>query len=675
MTGAQLSPKNTIRGLKPIIAWPAIFALIILAVVRSSVATRTDGFAADEPYHITAGVSYVKLRDFRLNPEHPPLVKLWVGAALAPDFQLPPLQPLSDKFAEREFTERAVFLQNDPDRVQQRTRAAMFCLNALLLLFLAFAVARTVGNAVAIGTIAFLAIDPTVSAHLPVVLTDLPVALLSATAVLFAVQALRSRHWLDVSLAGFALGLSLGAKHSGLIALLIVGTLGAVQVISAKTERRRTLVVAIAILLGALLILWGLYGFRLSETASGVEAFNRPLALKVDDVRSRIARPTLRVLERSRLLPRAYVWGLADTVRAGMEGRGIPVYFLGHVYTDRGPVYFFPVVLAAKLPLGLLALSLSGLIWFWQRKLPGSWDPPGMGLLLLAFGFLLALARGVSYGGVRHALPVLVVLGVFGGMVSSWGLFSGSRLAKILVVVALLTGAISAVPRVRPWEYFNEVAGGPGGAYVHFGDEGVDMGQRTRDIVRYYREHLEPSGDVPYLLYPMAGTEQKRRGVRTQASNDEDVKLLDVSGTFLVTSTAIFQDPRYQSFSQEAPVERIGNLMIYRGTFHLPWLRETKLLLRARRFLAMPEPDFEQVQEALSEVLTINPNNFGALLQMGNLKLRRGERDEAVKFYSRAREQVSDNAGMSAALTRQIERLTSSEPIERIPPVRDPREE
>ena len=89
----------------------------------------------------------------------------------------------------------------------------------------------------------------------------------------------------------------------------------------------------------------------------------------------------------------------------------------------------------------------------------------------------------------------------------------------------------------------------------------------------------------------------------------------------------------------------------------------------------MPEPDFEQVQEALSEVLTINPNNFGALLQMGNLRLRRGERDEAVKFYSRAREQVSDNAGMSAGLTRQIERLTSSEPIERIPPVRDPREE
>src|SRR5512132_3704995 len=123
--------------LRPALAWPAIVALIILAVVRSAIATRTDGFTVDDAYHITAGVSYVKLRDFRLNPEHPPLVKLWAGAALAPGFHLPPLPPLADKFAEREFNESVVFLENDPDRVQTRARIAMFALNGLLLLFLA----------------------------------------------------------------------------------------------------------------------------------------------------------------------------------------------------------------------------------------------------------------------------------------------------------------------------------------------------------------------------------------------------------------------------------------------------------------------------------------------------------------------------------------------------------
>lgn len=100
MANAQLTNDNkTLHFLRPLVAWAAIIALIVLAVIRSSVATRTDGFTGDEAYHITAGVSYVKLRDFRLNPEHPPLVKLWVGAALARDFQLPFLPTLSDKLA------------------------------------------------------------------------------------------------------------------------------------------------------------------------------------------------------------------------------------------------------------------------------------------------------------------------------------------------------------------------------------------------------------------------------------------------------------------------------------------------------------------------------------------------------------------------------------------------
>jgi hypothetical protein len=57
--------------------------LICGAVVRSAIATRFDDFTIDEPYHIVAGVSYVQRADFRINPEHPPLVKLWVGSIIS----------------------------------------------------------------------------------------------------------------------------------------------------------------------------------------------------------------------------------------------------------------------------------------------------------------------------------------------------------------------------------------------------------------------------------------------------------------------------------------------------------------------------------------------------------------------------------------------------------------
>jgi hypothetical protein len=69
---------------------------------RSAIATRLDGFTMDEAYHIAAGASYLRFGDFRLNPEHPPLVKLWVGTVMAvTGFHLDPLRRFSDKLDER----------------------------------------------------------------------------------------------------------------------------------------------------------------------------------------------------------------------------------------------------------------------------------------------------------------------------------------------------------------------------------------------------------------------------------------------------------------------------------------------------------------------------------------------------------------------------------------------
>jgi hypothetical protein len=164
-----------------------LILVIAAATIRSAIATRLDGFTVDEAYHIAAGVFYVRLVDFRINPEHPPLVKLWVGSFIAPTgFRAGTLRSFSDKQDERTFAEEDVYLHNDPDAVQKRARIAMFALNGSLLLALGFAARRAFGFGAALGTIAFLAIDPTVAAHLPVVMTDLPVSLLCAVTVLLS---------------------------------------------------------------------------------------------------------------------------------------------------------------------------------------------------------------------------------------------------------------------------------------------------------------------------------------------------------------------------------------------------------------------------------------------------------------------------------------------------------
>ncbi len=307
-----------------------VLLLVVLGIVRSAMATRLDGFTLDEAYHIAAGVSYVKYGDFRINPEHPPLVKLWVGSIIAATgFQLEPLRQFSDKPDERAFTQSAVFLKNNPDSVQRRARDAMFVLNALLLISLALALERVFDAAVALGALLFLVIDPTVAAHWPVVMTDLPVALLLATATLLSTRAFRDWLWKDPAACSLFLGLALAAKHSAPVVLLSVVLIGTWVAFSRPIQqggdsRRRRLTRVGAVLAGAMSILWGFYFFRYAETRTGQELFNRPLAEKIRDVNTPFYHSVLAGMAASHVVPRAYLWGFADTVHAGMEGRPFP---------------------------------------------------------------------------------------------------------------------------------------------------------------------------------------------------------------------------------------------------------------------------------------------------------------------------------------------------------------
>lgn len=79
-----------------------IVLLAALAVARSWYGTRLDSFTIDEPWHIVAGTVYVRGGDRHLNPEHPPLAKLWVGAWMPAAFRVGPEPGLREKAQERE---------------------------------------------------------------------------------------------------------------------------------------------------------------------------------------------------------------------------------------------------------------------------------------------------------------------------------------------------------------------------------------------------------------------------------------------------------------------------------------------------------------------------------------------------------------------------------------------
>jgi len=658
-----------------------LLLLVAAAIVRSAIATRLDGFTIDEAYHIAAGVSYVRLGDFRINPEQPPLVKLWVGSVISrTGFRASALRAFSDKHDERTFAEEDVYLHNDPDAVQKRARAAMWALNGMLLVALGFAVRRAFGPGVALGTIAFLAIDPTVAAHLPVVMTDLPVSLLSASAVLFTIPAFRGWKWADVLACSVALGLALAAKHSAPVFLIFVSLSGCVKALltpgpDVLTSCLSRLARVIAVVLCALAVLWATYRFRYTESAASEEVFNRPLAGKIADVRSSAYRAALQAMRATNIAPRAYLWGLADTVRACLEGRVELITAFGRAYIGTGPKYYFPAMVALKLPIGLTCLVLVGLFAFAARRVSSEGF---MTVLSAAVLFLLVLLAGSTYGGIRHAMPIVVLLAVVAGAGMQFAFCSKSTAWKAAAAASLALALMSGLPVMRPWEYFNEIIGGASHAWPYFSDEGVDLGQRVKELADYYHRAVEPSGEIPFIFYgPISEVEEKARRIdwlgRDIKRDQSRLESATLSGTVIVDARFLGKKPFWDiaALRNASPAARFGNLMVFRGTFACGPLLASSLYQESLSAVFADKPEWATAERLLRESAALDPTAFFVNIELGNVYLREGRHDDALLAYSDALKYAPRDPELRQPIQAHIQRV-SSEPPDRIPPLRDP---
>ncbi len=661
--------------------------IVAAAIVRSNIATGLDSYTYDEAYHAGAGAAYVKTGDFRLNPEQPPLVKLWVGAYVAlRGYQLSPYRPLSDKEAERDFVEEDAYVHNDPLVLQSRTRAAMLALNGLLILLFAFSARRLFGDVAAVGSTLFFAIDPTVAAYMPVVMTDLPIALTSGIALLTAAKAFQSWKAADLALAAGGVGLALSAKHSGIITLIAVALVGLgiaclfSKGVGAKVRLLRSAKVA-GVVLGGIIVLWGTYGFSYYETPGvAEETFNRKLADKISDVRAPAYRAALSAASRLCLFPRAYTWGMADTIRAGIDGRAIQVLAFGQSYYSKAPFYFFPGIVLAKLPIGLILLCLIGAGLVISRRVPNEFYLPVACLTVFSALFLVFLIRGSTYGGMRHATPLLPIMAVLFGIGTYAAVELRSRILKATAAACVVFALVSAVPQMRPWEYFNELAGGSANGHLYFNDEGVDLSQRAGEAARFYHEELEPKGEVPFLAYFSNDADLKARGMdwvgRDDQRDERRFEAETITGTVMIGANELNEGIWWdvaKPFRNVVPTRRLGNLFIFTGTFERP-----KAMLARHIFyhtiyskIYVKEPDLPAAIEGIERSLALDDSCFFVSLELGNQYLAVGNREKALAAYeaSLARAPMSDS--IYDQLSDQISKLRSGEPDE-IPPIRNP---
>ena len=670
-----------------------VILLALAAIGRSAWGTRLDGLTVDEPWHIVAGVEYVRTGDFRLNPEHPPLTKLWVGAAMPASFVLRPKGHLGEKAAERDLVEEIFFFDNDFTAAQRRARLAMFTFHFLLLAATGLLLCRSCGLVWAAGTLLFIAVEPTLGAHEPVVMTDLPLALTLVLAALCAGRLCCTWSWRWAAALGLAMGLALAAKHSalpGLAGICVFTTAAAAFAAPAAGGRLRGLPArALRLLLAgaaALAVLWACYGFRFHAAPDGSDLFNRPMADKIADLQIPLWRGLIEKADSWRLLPRSYLWGLADTVRAGVEGRGQNVHFLwGRSVKGAPPWYTWPSFLAGKLPLALSALAALSIVLLWRER-PALPARAALGAVLaMAAAHLLALAGSQgSYAGVRHALPLTLTLAILsgGGWWLAWHRRSralGGALAGLLLLAVATTWN-----EPRLWEYHNELAGGTAGAWRYFRNEGTDLGQRSLEIQRFHQTAVAPSGEKLYSDYWFAeeqalalGLNFARRVENLEDSNTEGT----YEGYFVYQVEARLPQPDLdwdpaRELAGLAPVARFGAAEVWHGRQRSPRSRAYSLRGKILQYVYQQGgDDWPLVARRLEEVLAVNAYDFSVAIELGNAYLRQGLREAALRAYrqpfTQTRRDLLDEMTRSN-LQQMIGLLERGDPLGELKPLRNP---
>jgi 4-amino-4-deoxy-L-arabinose transferase-like glycosyltransferase len=467
------------------------------ALAVSSMLTTSAVY--DETAHLPAGYTYLTLRDFRMNPEHPPLVKeLAALPLLLMDVRTEAASPAWALGQQWEFGHRFLYQWNDADRVLFWGRLPVVALGCALGAAVLLWTRRRFG--LRAGAIAFFlcVLSPDVLAHGQIVTTDLAVALFVFLSVIaFHAVTERVTPW-RVLLAGLATGAAGASKFSALVLVPILIALAVVAALSSRplsVARYRAAprevtgvgsrlavlaVVLLAIGAVALTFVWGTYAFQ-SRLANDAEAAASLSWSRLE--RPGAASAGLRAVHAAGLLPDAYVYGLATVLR-DTEGR--PSFLFGRV-SEEGWWYYFPATFVLKTPLALLTLLALPLL---GRRDKDERRRRARLFLWVPVGIYVAatLTRHMNIGH-RHLLPIYPFLFVAAGAAAARAIEASRE--RRWAVIALALWYAGSVLRVHPHYlgYFNEVAGGPSQGWRYLVDSNVDWGQDLKALKGWTDAH------------------------------------------------------------------------------------------------------------------------------------------------------------------------------------------
>jgi hypothetical protein len=460
--------------------WPPVAALAIALVAALAIVATYGEFSHtwDEPAHLAAGMELLDTGRYTYELQHPPLARL--ATALGP--YLDGVRSVGKRSIWDEG--RALLYDSGGyDRVLFLARLGALPF-FLLSLAVTWAWARHLfDEPTALVAVLLLATTPPLLGHAGLAATDVALAALGVAFLFALTLTLEAPGPRRGFLAGLAGGLAFMTKFSAL-PFFVVSFAAAVVWRSLATERR----LSIRSLLGSgsrrgralgylafLAVCWAVYGFALSPFVPGGAAEGGP------------GYPN-------------FVTAIFDGIRevARHDKGGHAAYLLGEISAD-GWWYFFPVTLAVKTPLPMLALGLAGTALLFGRSWRGKdWRPAAPGLFFLAI-LAFAMTRSINIG-VRHVMilyPLLAIAGAHAAVALARA--AAPRRLGPAAAAALLALQASAPLGAHPdhLAYFNALAGGRPERVVVNSD--LDWGQDLKRLAHELRARSVERVAIAYV--------------------------------------------------------------------------------------------------------------------------------------------------------------------------------
>jgi len=436
----------------------------------------TKSLTTDEPFHLAAGLSYLKTSKFSINPEHPPLIKLL--AATIPYFSkktIPPEGDIKSYFDLIMFIVRSIRLNCAYIDFLTITARIFPILITMFLGFLIYKMGKELyGEIGGLSSLFLFCFEPTFLAHGRLLHTDVAASFfyLLYFYALYKVYLRPSLFYFF--LLSTVLGLSLITKFSMLI-LVPIHFLIMIFMPFKREWRKFWPALPLMIFIPWLIVCAG-YFFKISRV-SGEELglIARWLSLP-DNVLQFIRYVPI-------YLPPDFIRGIDAVWEHNHVGHW--AYLLGR-YSKMGWWYYFPLALCLKESIPILICFFSGLIYCLLNLRR---DKKGLFIILpILYYSIFAFSSRINIG-IRHYLPVFPFLIIGSGGLCSF-LIQKKSYWQIFIVLILIWSALETARAFPDYiSYFNPIAGGYKKGWKRLSDSNAEWGQDIKILAKFCKKN------------------------------------------------------------------------------------------------------------------------------------------------------------------------------------------